>query len=124
MVKSTDGTLKGTTLEQYYIEILGLFDKVGYVSTPGPHMEGWFQDAGFVNITVKKYVIPVGTWPKDKHYKRIGAFNRAQIAQGLEAAGLAVACGMGGWSKEEVAVMCAKVRKDMDNPRVHALFDL
>lgn len=68
MVKSTDGSVAGTSLEKYYVELLKFFDEAGYVANPGPQLEGWFKDAGFVNIKVVKYLIPLGTWPKNTHY--------------------------------------------------------
>lgn len=47
------------------------FAKLGYVVSPGPKLEGWFRDAGFVDVHVRKYRVPMGTWPKDKHLVRI-----------------------------------------------------
>jgi hypothetical protein len=34
---------------------------------PGPKLEGWLEDAGFVNVRHEKFPVPIGPWPKDKH---------------------------------------------------------
>lgn len=64
---SEDGSYKGTGLERYYTEVYGAFEMAGYEVRPGPKLEQWFKDAGFVNVHVEKFLIPHGVWPKDKH---------------------------------------------------------
>lgn len=34
---------------------------------PGPKLERWVKDAGFENVTVQRYKIPIGPWAKDPH---------------------------------------------------------
>jgi hypothetical protein len=34
---------------------------------PGPKLGHWMEEAGFVNIRVEKFPIPIGPWAKDKH---------------------------------------------------------
>lgn len=34
---------------------------------PGSQLEGWMKDAGYENVTVQKYRIPIGPWARDKH---------------------------------------------------------
>lgn len=68
---SEDGSTKGTPLEQYYTVVLPAYEKAGVEMRPGPKLEKWFREAGFVDIHAKKYRLPLGTWPKDKYYVRI-----------------------------------------------------
>jgi len=65
---SEDGTSEGTSINQYYETVIAAFEEAGYVTSPGPLLENWFREAGFVDIHIQKYQIPMGTWPKDKHY--------------------------------------------------------
>ena len=37
---------------------------------PGPLLEEWVKDAGFVDVVHQKFPFPVGTWPADKHLVR------------------------------------------------------
>lgn len=68
MIYSEDGSTKGTFIEKYYIHTLGAYEKAGYCARVGPHLEEWFRQAGFVDIKVTKYRVPMGVWPKDKYY--------------------------------------------------------
>jgi hypothetical protein len=37
----------------------------GREPSPGPKLEAYFKDAGFVNVTARKVPLPVGPWAKD-----------------------------------------------------------
>lgn len=72
---SEDRTLKDAYLERYNKEVTEGFKKAGYVVSPGPHLEAWFREAGFQNIHVQKYRVPLGAWPKDRHYVCINIYH-------------------------------------------------
>ena len=76
---SEDGSYDGTGLQKYYNEVYGAFGKAGYEVRPGPKLEGWFKDAGFVNIQVKKFQIPHGVWAKDRHLVSLPLFSKVII---------------------------------------------
>lgn len=61
MVYSQDGTTKGSALEQYFNLVIGAFDKQGICTRPGPRLEEWFREAGFVDVHVKKKWLEHGT---------------------------------------------------------------
>lgn len=63
---SEDRSTHGTSLQQYYDLTIPAFNRLGVEPAPGPHLEGWFREAGFVDIHVEKFLIPLGAWPKDK----------------------------------------------------------
>lgn len=63
---SADGTLDGTTMNEYFEQIIPAFAKAGYDIRHGRSLEEWVKKAGFINVTVKKQLVPLGTWPKDK----------------------------------------------------------
>ena len=33
-----------------------------------PKLEEWFKRAGFVDIQVKKFLVPYGVWPKERYF--------------------------------------------------------
>ncbi|KAH8689148.1 S-adenosyl-L-methionine-dependent methyltransferase [Talaromyces proteolyticus] len=119
---SEDGSTNNTFLEQYYNVVLGSFQKAGYVNRPGLHLEQWLRDTGFENVHVRKYPVPLGTWPKDKHLKKVGAWNFLQAESGFESAAMAVLTRNEGWSRDEVTVLVAKARQDVKNREIHSLF--
>jgi hypothetical protein len=97
---------------------------MGRESCPGPKLEGWARDAGFANVTHQRFRLPIGAWPKDAHLKQVGLYNIAQIMAGLEAFSLRIFCGVLGWEGEEVLALLAKVRAELQDPKLHAQFDL
>ena len=56
--------------------------------------------------------------------KEIGAWNYLQVQEGLEAFWYALFTRQLGYSREEVDVLCAKVRAEMKDPKMHAMFHL
>ena len=51
--------------------------------------------------------------------KEIGAWNYLQCMEGLEAFTYALFTRVLGYSQAEVDVVCAKIREDMKNPKMH-----
>ncbi|KAF2729529.1 S-adenosyl-L-methionine-dependent methyltransferase [Polyplosphaeria fusca] len=90
----------------------------GVEPDPGPKLEQWVKDHGFINVTAKTLPFPVGTWPKDKKLKEIGAFNLIMFLDNLEGMTLRTYASAYGWNAEEVKVLCAKVRSAFKNPRM------
>jgi hypothetical protein len=41
-------------------------EMLGMEPRPCQKLEGWMRDAGFRNITYRRFTIPLGPWPKDK----------------------------------------------------------
>ncbi|KAL1962386.1 hypothetical protein VTN77DRAFT_9725 [Rasamsonia byssochlamydoides] len=112
-VRSEDGSLKGTALERYNVEVVNAFEKAGYPPRPGPYLEEWFREAGFVDIHVKKYYVPQGAWPRDPYY----------VEKGFRTAAMAVLTRFESWKPEEVEVLAAGALNDVKNPKIHTLYD-
>ncbi|KAL2216036.1 hypothetical protein M432DRAFT_633989 [Thermoascus aurantiacus ATCC 26904] len=115
-VYTEDGSIKGTSVEQYYREVNKGFEMADYVVSPGPKLEGWLREAGIVDIHVEKYKVPIGVWPKDKHLKTLGTWNFMELdtAGGFEAAAMA----------DEVTILVAKAKNDIRNTKIHTIADL
>ena len=56
--------------------------------------------------------------------KKIGAWFHLQTKEGLEGFTLRLFTKVLGWQIEEVQVLLAAVRKDMDNPKIHVYMNL
>ncbi|KAL1968552.1 hypothetical protein VTN77DRAFT_1762 [Rasamsonia byssochlamydoides] len=122
-LRSEDGSTRGTSIEQYYDVVINAFEKAGYVSNPGPLLDGWFREVGFENIHVQKYKVPMGGWPLDEHSKKVGLWNLFQAETGFEASAMAVLTRYEAWTQAEVTVLVAKTRNDARNPAIHPIFD-
>jgi hypothetical protein len=40
-------------------------DKMGRTGSPGQHLKGWVEEAGFKNVQHKMLKVPLGPWPED-----------------------------------------------------------
>ncbi|KAL1873649.1 hypothetical protein Plec18167_006166 [Paecilomyces lecythidis] len=102
-IRSNDKTAEESDLGKYYDIIIPAFEKQNYSCRPGPNLERWFSNAGFVNIKAQKYSVPIGAWPKEKRLKEIGlCFLLSAEEKGFEAAGMAVLTRFEGWKPEQL----------------------
>lgn len=120
---SQDGSTNGTSIEQYYKVTTEAFAKAGYTVSPGPNLAQWFHEAGFEDIHVQKYGIPMGTWPRDEHLKSIGAWNALQAQSGFESAAIAVMTRFESWDPNHVKDLAQRTLHDVRNRSIHAIFD-
>ena len=125
LLRSDDGSLTEDSHTGVWNRVLieGC-ERAGIEHSPGPKLGHWLKEAGFVNVTSRIFRLPLGPWPKDKHLKEVGCWNLQQVLDGLEAFTLYVACEVLGWSKEEVTVLLANVRKEMTSPKIHVYYNL
>ncbi|KAL2004597.1 hypothetical protein VTN00DRAFT_3333 [Thermoascus crustaceus] len=119
-VHCEDGSV---TPDNYVFRMLNLIDEaIGERHiNPGPHLEGWLKDAGFVNIHHEVFRLPIGTWPKDQKMKEIGAYMARMYLDGVDAFTNVPFTEVLKWSKTEVEVFNAKVRQDVLNKKYHAI---
>ncbi|KAJ5682496.1 hypothetical protein N7462_005661 [Penicillium macrosclerotiorum] len=86
------------------------------------NLKDMMEKAGFVDIHEKVYKWPIGPWPKDPILKEAGRLHYHQWATGMEGWAMYLLTKYAvpkPWSKEEVQVLMAKVRKEIRNPRHH-----
>ncbi|OJD32213.1 methyltransferase domain-containing protein [Diplodia corticola] len=123
--KSDDGSLP---VDSYIHKFVGMLEegctKLGKEVYTGPTFAGLLKDAGFVNVHVQKYKLPLGPWPKDKKMKEVGTVNLMQVLEGMEAFSYRLFTGILGWSLEEVQVLIAKTTKELKSMKYHAYDEL
>jgi hypothetical protein len=76
------------------------------------------QAAGFVDVHVRWYNLPVGPWAKHDKNKAIGRFLHANFHEGLEVARL-LFTNVLKWEKEDFDVLVAEARNEMNEQKVH-----
>lgn len=77
-------------------------------------------EAGFVDVEVKEFKIPIGQWPKDPKIREIGAFQLVAMLEGIGGLTMALWTRFLGWKKEDVEDELVKVRKEMQSKSVHS----
>ena len=91
--------------------LIGAGDNIGREPSPGPKLEKWVTDAGFVNITHRVFKLPCGTWPKDKRMNMIGGYMLTNVLEGLDGFSLRLLCGVLGWTIDDAHTLMDRVRK-------------
>ena len=89
----------------------------------GAHLEQWMKDAGFVNVTVVKTAVPVGSWPKDEKLKEMGMLNHIQLSEALKAVSLGTMLNQG-WTFDDIQAFLVDVRQDLNDRSIHSMYDL
>lgn len=80
------------------------------------------RKAGFVDVHEKEYKWPIGPWPRDKKYKEAGTVNFQHWLSGMEGWCMWLLTKFGSpapWTKEEVLVYVATMRKELLIPLYH-----
>lgn len=122
---SEDGTLPEDSAILEYNRLLAeagrklgqRFDVVGEIKD---HM----QAAGFVDIKVQKYKLPIGRWPRDARMKEIGMVAQEVLQTGVEAYAMACLTRVLGWELEKAQTFFEKVVRDVNNRRYHTIYTM
>ncbi|RPA73523.1 S-adenosyl-L-methionine-dependent methyltransferase [Ascobolus immersus RN42] len=120
---STDATYEGSACERYTNALNEAGKLSGHRLDLAPSLASYFEEAGFVNVVVKKFKVAVGVWPKDPYYKRMGAILASQAGEGAEAYGLQLMTKVLGWSEEEAKRVCGEAAEGWRGRRVHMVND-
>ncbi|OCL06650.1 S-adenosyl-L-methionine-dependent methyltransferase [Glonium stellatum] len=83
---------------------------------PGALAES-LRRAGFINIHSKHYKWPIGSWAKGEKNKLLGRFALEDTLDWLPSSALALFTRVLGWSREEVEVFLASVRKELKDDK-------
>jgi len=69
------------------------------------------RDVGFVDVVLRPFKIPLGTWPADPVLKEAGGLQLVALLEGIESLSLALFTRCLGWEPLEVQVQLALTRK-------------
>ncbi|RSL84998.1 hypothetical protein CEP52_016280 [Fusarium oligoseptatum] len=118
---SDDGTLSDDHALSRWCTLLGeAAVKLGRSFQPTDQLATIMKQVGFTDVVETHFKWPINRWPKEKKYKELGAWNNQNASQVLESATLAPFTRVLGWSVEEVNLFLVDVRKDLNNPDIHA----
>jgi len=76
------------------------------------------EKAGF-NVVQEIKQLPLNPWPEDPKKKELGAFHLENILESLESYSYAPFTRFLGWSKEELEVFLARLRRDVRDTSIH-----
>jgi hypothetical protein len=124
ILQCNDKSWNNTSLEEWTGLLTEGTKKLGLDWRQNEKYVQWMEDQGFEKVNSKRFVWPTNTWAKDIALKRLGiCFNRF-LTSDLEGMSMWILTQAFGWKKEEVIVLCARVRNDLNNCRIHAYADV
>lgn len=93
--------------------------KIGINTCSPPHFPEYMAKVGFINIKEHHAKWPLGPWAKGKKEKLMGHYMLENIYAGIEGASLMLFTKVLGWTKDEVEVDIANVRREVMGRRKH-----
>lgn len=84
----------------------------------------FFEEAGFVNVTVVNMKLPIGPWAKEKRFKDAGSYAMLSCLEDLTGVSLAVFIRILGWERVELELFLGDFKKDWMKKGVHAYWPL
>lgn len=125
-VKSDDNSLpEDGYIRNWCLNEEEAWKKIGLsVVLTGEQLRSWMEKAGFVNVTIRNFKIPIGQWPADPLLRETGAFQLVAMLEGLQGLTIGPWVRHLGWVEEEVEVFIAKVRSEWRSKKVHSYFPL
>ncbi|KAL3422653.1 methyltransferase [Phlyctema vagabunda] len=107
-----DGTMPmDHPVNEYWHYIVEALSALGVNFNATLLLEGIMREAGFVNVHVRIFHVPIGVWPRNTVLKRVGLYWRTVLLDGAEPIALGPLSRGLGWSKEQIDVWLIKVRK-------------
>jgi len=70
------------------------------------------RGVGFVDVIVKPFKVPIGTWPADSTLKQAGSVQLVAMLEGIEGLSLAVFTRYLGWSMEDTNELIEQTRQE------------
>ncbi|KAB5566167.1 methyltransferase domain-containing protein [Coniochaeta sp. 2T2.1] len=118
--QAIDQTLENTALQKWNRLLLEGIRNMGRNAMSAVKYKKYMADAGFVNITEKKFAVPATPWAKGRDEKMLGAMQMANNLEGVSGLTMTVFTRSLGWAAEEVERLLVDVRKDMRDRGIHA----
>lgn len=117
-----DDTLKGTALERWCKLYIDGGKKLGRDMLAPRRYKRLMEDAGFVNVTEERLVIPGNAWPKGKDMKKLGLWQMTNFLDGIHAVTMTIFTRGLGMAPEEVELLLVDVRRDIKDLGIHFYF--
>lgn len=119
--RSDDGTLKNDGQILKWLNLLGEASSI----LERAYQDIWelkniMAEVGFTGIEERNFKWPTNSWPRDKKHKTLGVWQNANMSSGLEAFTMAPFTRAHGWTADEVRAFLVGVRRELNNPRIHA----
>ncbi|KAF3924416.1 hypothetical protein AA313_de0207226 [Arthrobotrys entomopaga] len=124
-ITSDDGSVPEDNVLKEWVR--GLEDISGRIKKdchPHKYIDQRMKDAGFIHVHKEYFKLPIGTWPRDKIDKEIGAFNLVNMLEAAEGFTLKGFTEILGEDVGKVQKMIVDIRKNLKKKDFHMYFRL
>ena len=80
--------------------------------------------AGFVDVKVIPFKMPIGPWPKDEQLRDAGWFGLVGLMSGIDGLSLKIFPICLGWSPLELEIFLAQARTELKNKWIHSYWPM
>lgn len=106
-VPEDNSIIRWTTLLKQGIQLMGSNLNVDF-----NRMTELMREVGFVDVTVKPFKVPIGTWPANPILKQAGSVQLVAMLEGMEGLSLAVFTRCLGWSIEDTNQLIEQTKQE------------
>jgi hypothetical protein len=111
----------GLSFQQWCVQQGLAATKAGLsMRTSGSLLSSLLTSAGFVDVTVLEFKLPIGPWAAKKRLRDAGLLQLSAMLEGIEGISLRLFTFYAGWTLEELGVLLAKVRGELKGGSCHA----
>jgi hypothetical protein len=121
--EADDESTRGTEIKRWSDIFERACTRAGIPTENARNHKQQVRDAGFEDVVETVYRWPLNTWPKDKKDKILGAWTCLNFGDNISGLSMALLT-REGWSKQQIEIFSAIVKKDFRNPRIHAYFNV
>lgn len=123
-VRADDKTMDGTEFQRLNECLTTALKLIGRDGGIAEKYKDTMKTVGFTKVVEIPYKWPQNSWPKDKRYKELGRWNMINTLDGLHGFSARLCLQVLKMSPEELELLLASSRKDIQNPRVHAYWPM
>lgn len=120
-----DGTLtEDSTIVQWCKLLAEVAEKLQHGFIVTDEFKYIMAEVGFVEIVETRFKWPSNPWPKEQKYKELGAWNNENSIILLEGLTMAPFTRGLGWTRAQVEVFLVDLRKEFNDPKIHAYWPM
>ncbi len=93
--------------------------KLGKDPVASANCKKWMEEVGFVNVTEKKWAVPINPWAKGQEQKIRGAMMMTNVLEAAQAVTMNIFTKVHGWAEQEVELFLVDVRAAMKDKKHH-----
>ncbi|KAF4917434.1 Secondary metabolism regulator LAE1 [Colletotrichum fructicola] len=121
---SADGICERGAFYKSLSYVASALEVFGCPFIPLDTLTSLLPEAGFVEVTDRRFIWPLNTWPRDPYLKELGSWSRENLASNTAGMIMAPMTRVHGWRQEEVQVFAAEVRKDLSDRGNHGYWPI